>query len=367
MAYIPSSGSVVAFQSNPSVLQVLAKVSNTITEPITIQPPLSGSLPVLNIGSLITVTQGSVGAFIIGGSIAASFTPPANQSVSGTVGASVVGHAPVFIVGGSILTSSTPNQSVSGAVSISNFPTTQNVSGSVISFQGTNPWIITGSIQGGGVANQSVSGAVSVSNLPTTQNVSGSIVAWLQSSNASVISVGNSSVQVLNFPANQSVSGTVGNTQVGTWVTSLVSTVPSSVIVGASIFGALPPITIAGGIQSVAFAGANTVSVVGTVFVGGSVAAVSTPLSTTTSSVYAVLSSITAISVMALNTARDGGQIYNNSGTTMFIKLGTVATTSVFTVAMQPGDYYELPTGWTGVVSGISASNAGVITVTELS
>lgn len=141
MAYIPESGSVVAFQTNPSVLQTLTGLMSTNA-------------------SVITVG-----------------TAAANQSVSGTIGASVIGHAPVVIVGGSILTSATANQSVSGAVSVSNFPTTQNISGSVVAF---------------------------------------------------------------GFPANQSVSGTVGNTQVGTWVTSLVSTVPSSVIVGASVFGTVP-------------------------------------------------------------------------------------------------------------------------------
>lgn len=90
-----------------------------------------------------------------------------NQSVSGTVGASVIGNVNttitsiatiggfinVNLIGGSVLTSSTPNQSVSGTVgasiiglapvSVSNFPTTQNVSGSVVGFQGTSPWVET--------------------------------------------------------------------------------------------------------------------------------------------------------------------------------------------------------------------------------
>lgn len=78
--------------------------------------------------SFIGVNQGSIAAVIIGGSIAASFTPAANQSVSGTVGASIIGLAPV---------------------SVSNFPTNQNVSGSVVGFQGTNPWIVSSSIAGG--------------------------------------------------------------------------------------------------------------------------------------------------------------------------------------------------------------------------
>lgn len=140
----------------------------------------SNQTPVSVAGTVSAQLQSTNASVITVGS------PVANQSVSGTVGASVIGHAPVVIVGGSILTSATANQSVSGTVNVGNLPTNQNVSGSVVAFQGTNPWIITGSVQG---------------------NFGG----------------GNSSVQVLNFPTNQSVSGTVAATQGTTpWVISSV-------------------------------------------------------------------------------------------------------------------------------------------------
>lgn len=200
MAYIPNTGSVVAFQGNPSVLQATVGINSTNA-------------------SVITVA-----------------TPAANQSVSGTVGASVLGHAPVVIVGGSILTSSTPNQSVSGTVGasiIGTVPTTQTgvwissivntvpssvlvgaslfgqlpggtaVLGSVAALQGTNPWVVVSSVTGGLFP---ISGSVAATITNTNINVSGSVAAF----------------------------------QAGTRVTSLVSTVPSSVIVGTSIFGQLP-------------------------------------------------------------------------------------------------------------------------------
>ena len=125
-----------------------------------------------------------------------AYLPVLNQSASGTVGASIIGLPPVSV---------TNTPSISGTVQIGNFPTTQNVSGSVVATQGTNPWIITGSVQ-------------------------------------TTVSAGNSSVQVLNFPANQSVSGAVSVSNFP-GITSLVSTIPSSVIVGASIFG-LPPVNV---------------------------------------------------------------------------------------------------------------------------
>lgn len=204
MAYIPELASVVAFQSDPTKFLTHSSVSG-----------------VVNVGNQV----GSVNAWLqsSNASVITVGSPVANQSVSGTVGSSVLGHAPVVIVGGSILTSATPNQSVSGTVQAQ--------------LLSTDASIIT--VGGAGVANQSVSGTVGASIIGLTP-----------------VSISN---------VNLNVGGSVVTFQAGTQITSLVSTIPSSVIVGASIFGALPPVTIAGGIQSVALAGANTVSVVGQV------------------------------------------------------------------------------------------------------
>ena len=101
--------------------------------------------------------------------------------------------------------------------------------------------------------------------------------------------------------------------------------------------------------------------------VGTSIIGVTTPIKAGTQSVYAVLSSITSVSVMNANTARLGGTVYNSAGTTLYLRLGVGATTSVFTVQMNQNAYFELPAVYTGVVSGITASNAGIINVTELS
>lgn len=276
MAYVPNSNSVVAFQGTVP-WSVLGAVTTT--------------------GSVISVQQGSVAAVIIGGSIATSFTPPVNQSVSGTV-------------------------------NVGNFPTNQNVGGSVVAFQGGAPWAnaINGSVAtviiGGSIAanftppaNQSVSGTVgasiiglvpvAVSNFPTTQNVSGSVVAF-QGGTWNVFTAG-SVAAVLIGSINQSVSGTVGASivgqlpagtamlgsvtayqgatpwavagsiaafQAGTQITSLVSTVPSSVIVGASIFGQIPAGTAMIG-SITAYQGAVPWVMVGSVYgnVAGSVVA----------------------------------------------------------------------------------------------
>lgn len=326
MAYIPNPNQSVSGTVGASVIGLppvnLNVGGNPVTtvNPVPVQPPASGFLPVLNVGSVITVNQGSIATVIIGGSITASFTPPSNQSVSGTVQTDVRGSiatviiggsiaasftppsnqsvsgtvhvdnfssvtayqlagsvlavsgsftpaanqsvsgtvqtdvrasVAVVIIGGSILTLSTPNQSVSGAVSISNFPTTQNISGSVVTFQGTPEWTIKSSLAGGifpisgSVAafitntNVNVSGSVVAFGFPTNQNISGSVAAWLQSTNASVITVGSP-------VANQSVSGTVGASIIGhapvviVGGSILTSSTPNQSVsgtVGASIIG----------------------------------------------------------------------------------------------------------------------------------
>jgi len=339
-----STGSVAAnIQGSIATVIIGGSIAASFT------PPANQSVS----GTVQTDVRSSVAVVIIGGSIAASFTPPANQSVSGTVtanqgtnpwivtgsvqgsfspsgnqsvsgtvGASVIGQVPVFIIGGSIAASFTPpaNQSVSGAVSISNFPTTQNVSGSVVATQGTNPWIITGSVQGtfAGTANQSVSGTVgssiigtvpvtqvtnpwtvvsslaggifpvsgsvaaTITNFPTTQNVSGSVVAT-QGTTPWVVNFQNSSLVAYQLagsilatsatftpPANQSVSGTVGASVLGTVPVTQGGTWIASVFGNVSVLGTVPvtqttsPWIITGSVQGTFTSAANQ-SVSGTI------------------------------------------------------------------------------------------------------
>lgn len=217
-----------------------------------------------------------------------AYIPTQNTSVSGTVGASIVG-LPYFGVAGSVATVGTAvaNQSVSGRVEVTqvtnpwivtgSVQTTvtpaanQSVSGTVITNQGTSPWIVTGSVQGSftPAANQSVSGTVQ---------------AQLQSTNASVITVGgstgNSSVQVLNFPSNQSISGTINvgtlpltsvrAVQQGDWIISGSVQTVGTAVVNQSVSGTVitnqgtNPWLITGSVQASLTPAANQ-SVSGTV------------------------------------------------------------------------------------------------------
>lgn len=141
-------GAIPVQFSNSSIITVIQGsiaatiVSGSITAMFT--PPANQSVS----GTIQADIRGSVATVIIGGSIAASFTPPANQSVSGTIQVDVRGSVATVIIGGSIAASFTPpaNQSVSGTAGasiIGQLPAGTAVLGSIAALQGTNPWIET--------------------------------------------------------------------------------------------------------------------------------------------------------------------------------------------------------------------------------
>ena len=112
-------------------------------------------------------------------------------------------------------------QPVSGSVSVSNFPATQVVSGSVSVSNFPSSQAVTGTFW---QATQPVSGSVSVSNFPTTQPVSGS-------------------VSVSNFPATQPVSGSVtANQGTSPWVTS-VNNFPATQPVSGTFWQTTQPVS----------------------------------------------------------------------------------------------------------------------------
>ncbi len=96
-----------------------------------------------------------------------------------------------------------------------------------------------------------------------------------------------------------------------------------------------------------------------------------------TSTVTSVAAATSATTIAAANTARRGLFVYNDSSATLFLKLGTGATTTSYTVQVAPAGYWELPTvqatrsevlgGYSGAVTGVWASATGSARVTEVS
>ena len=191
----------------------------------------------------------------------------------------------------------------SSSISISNFPASQTVDGTV-SISGTT----------------AVSGTVAVSNFPAfpaTQAVSRS-GAW--------------AVSINNFPATQPVSGTIA-----------VSNFPAIQTVNVNDFPA---------IQAVSQSGSWSV----------------TTDKSSTSTVAAVAPSTSNVVLLAANANRVFAHVSNSNSKSLFIKLGATASLVSYTDVVLSGNAYDVPVDYVGIVSGIWAAgpNGGSALVTEL-
>ena len=157
--------------------------------------------------------------------------------------------------------------------------------------------------------------------------------------------------------AERQIVGTIGGGQSGTVISSLVSITPSSVLVGASIFGQLPAGTAP--IGSVAtLQGTNPWIVSGNVSVTGAIA----PTGTVTS----VQATASTLNLLAANTGRRGATVGNYSATSVLVKLGLMSGVNDHTILLQNQDYYEVPFNYSGVIQHFSSSTAGMIRITEV-
>ena len=79
-----------------------------------------------------------------------------------------------------------------------------------------------------------------------------------------------------------------------------------------------------------------------------------------------VAGSAVSVTVLASNASRKGATIYNDSTKKLYAKFGVTASTSDFTVLLDPGSYYEVPFGYTGRIDGIWSAANGFARLTEL-
>lgn len=72
-----------------------------------------------------------------------------------------------------------------------------------------------------------------------------------------------------------------------------------------------------------------------------------------------VADAATSTTILAANTARKGASVFNDSTEVLYLLVGAgTASATVFSVKMQPSDYFEVPFGYTGILVGIWAANA---------
>ncbi|MBE9210506.1 hypothetical protein IQ244_29190 [Nostoc sp. LEGE 06077] len=85
-----------------------------------------------------------------------------------------------------------------------------------------------------------------------------------------------------------------------------------------------------------------------------------------TSTPSSVSSSTTSITILASNSSRKGGTIWNKSTANLYIEFGATASTSAFVAILAAGGYYEIPFYYTGAISGIWDAVNGNALVREL-
>lgn len=93
---------------------------------------------------------------------------------------------------------------------------------------------------------------------------------------------------------------------------------------------------------------------------------VSTP-KPATGTVTSVSNSISTGTLLAANAARLGATLYNDDVSAVLkIKLGATASTTSFTYAIPASGYFEVPFGYTGIITGIASVASGSARITEL-
>lgn len=94
------------------------------------------------------------------------------------------------------------------------------------------------------------------------------------------------------------------------------------------------------------------------------------PAGPATGTTTSVDNAVTVQTLKAANASRKGLTIFNDdtatTGAVLKIKLGAAAAADSFTYAIPPQGYYEVPYGYTGIVTGIASAATGSARVTEL-
>jgi hypothetical protein len=117
-------------------------------------------------------------------------------------------------------------------------------------------------------------------------------------------------------------------------------------------------------LQSINSSGAsNRILAVRNIGMGGFGQRPGTTTNTVTSTVAGSASSVT---ILAANGGRKGATVVNDSTVLLYLKLGTTASATDYTVKMAADQYYEVPFNYTGRIDGIWASATGNARITEL-
>lgn len=231
------------------------------------------------------------------------------------------------------------NASGASAVNIQDGGNSITVDGTVTANAGTGPWPVTDN--GGSLTVDGSVGFTSdftkVEDVAHTTGDTGAFVLGVRNDTAAVRTSADGDYSIIATDS----AGRVGISDLGGSVT-----VDGTVTANA---GTGPwPVTDNGG----------------SLTVDGSVTA--NPTRPATSTLSAVATSTTSATLIASNANRLGVTIYNDSNQNLFVKFGTTASTTDFTIRLASQSYYEVPFGYTGRIDGVQSTGTGTARVTEL-
>lgn len=93
----------------------------------------------------------------------------------------------------------------------------------------------------------------------------------------------------------------------------------------------------------------------------------STETRPSTATLSNVAGNASSVQLLASTAARRGAYFFNDSAAICYLKLGTTASTTSFTIKMAAGSFYELPSPcYTGRIDAIWASADGAMRITEV-
>lgn len=80
-----------------------------------------------------------------------------------------------------------------------------------------------------------------------------------------------------------------------------------------------------------------------------------------------VASATSPTTILAANAARYGATVFNDDANTLYLLLGSgTVSATVYTVQVLSGDYFPVPYGFTGIITGLwAADGSGSARVTE--
>jgi hypothetical protein len=383
-------GTVAVTQSGGWIVDLMDGAAVAVLGTVAVSQSGPWSVAVSAVGGTVTVTgtvavSAVAGTVTVGGTVAATQSGPWGVSVLGTPTVAVQGevdvrpavpaagdYLPVRLTDGSNFYTATGGGGGGGDVNLigvggaaiglgqklmtASLPvvlasnqSAVPVSGTVTANQG-GAWTVTANA---GTGTFTVGGTVAVSSVGGTVTVAGTVTA----------NAGTGTFQVGGTVAVSSVGGTVAVTQSGAWsVTANAGTGTFTVGDGGGSLTVDSP-------QLPATLGQKTAAASLAVVLASDHAAVPVqPAAAATATLTNVGASATSVQLLAANPARKGATCYNDSAAELYLKLGTTASATSFTVRLGPFAYFEIPFGFTGRVDGIWSSPAtGAGRLTELS